>query len=151
MGGLCAFLQKSTTQRISASTPQEIVTMRAIGYRTSRPIENDAALEDIELSRPEPQGRDILVSVRAVSVNPVDTKVRMRAQPDPGSFKVLGWDAAGIVEAIGPDVTDFKRGDEVYYAGALDRPGTNAEFHVVDERIVARKPSSLSWAEAAAI
>jgi zinc-binding alcohol dehydrogenase family protein len=151
LSGLCAFLQKATTQRISASTPQEIVTMRAIGYRTSRAIENDTALEDIELPRPEAKGRDILVSVQAVSVNPVDTKVRMRAQPDPGSFKVLGWDAAGIVEAIGPDVTEFKPGDEVYYAGALDRPGTNAEFHVVDERIVARKPSSLSWAEAAAI
>jgi zinc-binding alcohol dehydrogenase family protein len=151
IGNLSAFLRQTPIQRISPPTPQEIIVMRAIGYRTSLPIENDAALEDIELPRPEPQGRDILVSVRAVSVNPVDTKVRVRAQPDPGSFKVLGWDASGTVEAIGPDVTLFQPGDEVFYAGALDRPGTNAEFHLVDERIVGRKPVSLSWAEAAAL
>jgi NADPH2:quinone reductase len=125
--------------------------MRAVGYEKSLPIENDASLVDIELPRPEVSGRDILVAVRAVSVNPVDTKVRMRAQPDPGDWKVLGWDAAGIVEAVGPEVTLFRPGDAVFYAGALERPGTDAEFHLVDERIVGRKPASLSWAEAAAM
>jgi zinc-binding alcohol dehydrogenase family protein len=125
--------------------------MHAVGYEKSLPIENKASLVDIELPRPEAQGRDVLVAVRAVSVNPVDTKVRMRAQAEPGSWKVLGWDAAGTVEAVGPKVTLFRPGDEVYYAGALDRPGTNAAFHLVDERIVGRKPASLSWAEAAAI
>ncbi len=125
--------------------------MRATGYRKSVPISDPSSLEDIERPRPEPQGRDILVAVQAVSVNPVDTKIRMRAQPEPGEYKILGWDAAGTVEAIGPGVTLFRPGDQVFYAGALDRPGTNAEFHVVDERIVGRKPTTLSWAEAAAI
>jgi len=127
------------------------LAMHAVGYKTSLPIENDASLVDIELPRPEALGRDILVAVRAVSVNPVDTKVRMRAQAEAGSWKVLGWDAAGTVEAVGPAVTLFRPGDEVFYAGALDRPGTNAAYHLVDERIVGRKPASLSWAEAAAI
>ena len=125
--------------------------MHAVGYERSRPIADAASLVDIELPRPEAQGRDILVAVRAVSVNPVDTKVRMRAQADPGSWKVLGWDAAGTVEAVGPGATLFRPGDEVFYAGALGRSGTNAEFHLVDERIVGRKPASLSFAEAAAL
>lgn len=125
--------------------------MRAVGYELSRPIEDAASLADIELPRPEAQGRDILVAVRAVSVNPVDTKVRVRAQPDPGGWKVLGWDAAGTVEAVGPEAGLFRPGDAVFYAGALGRPGTNAEFHLVDERIVGRKPASLSFAEAAAL
>lgn len=126
--------------------------MRAVGYKTaSPPIEADASLVDIELPQPQAQGRDILVAIRAVSVNPVDTKVRIRAQPDAGTWKVLGWDAAGTVVSVGPDATLFKPGDEVFYAGALGRPGTNAEFHLVDERLAGRKPSSLSWAEAAAL
>jgi zinc-binding alcohol dehydrogenase family protein len=125
--------------------------MHAIGYRTSLPIEDAAALQDIELPRPEAQGQDLLVAVRAISVNPVDTKVRRRAQAEAGSWKVLGWDAAGTVEAVGPEVTLFKPGDAVFYAGALTRPGTNAEFHLVDQRIVGRKPASLSWAETAAL
>lgn len=119
--------------------------MRAIGYRASGP------LEDIELPRPTPTGRDLLVAVKAVSVNPVDTKVRVRVQPEAGSWKVLGWDAAGVVEAVGPQASLFRPGDEVFYAGALDRPGTNAEFHLVDERIVGRKPATLSFAGAAAL
>lgn len=106
---------------------------------------------DVTLPRPEPGGRDVLVEVRAVSVNPVDTKVRMRAQPEAGGWKVLGWDAAGVVVAAGPDAARFKPGDAVYYAGDLSRPGTNAEYHLVDERIVGRKPESLGWAEAAAL
>jgi len=125
--------------------------MRAIGYRNSLPIDDPAALVDIDLPKPEPRGRDLLVEVRAVSVNPVDTKVRKRAQPEPGDWKVLGWDAAGVVAATGAEASLFKPGDEVFYAGALDRPGTNAEFHLVDERIVGKKPKSLNWAQAAAL
>ncbi len=125
--------------------------MRAVGYQTSLPIEDEAALQDITLSSPELTGRDLLVEVRAVSVNPVDTKVRRRAAPDAGGWKVLGWDAAGIVVAAGPAATRFRPGDAVFYAGALERPGTNAEFHLVDERIVGHKPASLSFAEAAAL
>ncbi len=87
----------------------------------------------------------------AVSVNPVDYKIRSSTPPADGDWKVLGWDAAGIVQEVGPDVTQFAVGDEVYYAGSLIRPGTNAEFHLVDARIVGRKPASLDWAEAAAL
>jgi NADPH2:quinone reductase len=125
--------------------------MRAVGYQNSLSIEDAAALVDIELAKPEPRGRDLLVEIQAVSVNPVDTKVRRRAKPEPGAWKVLGWDAAGTVAAVGPEVTLFAPGDAVFYAGDLTRPGTNAEFHLVDERIVGRKPTSLSWSEAAAL
>lgn len=125
--------------------------MRAIGYQTPLPIENPASLQDIDLPKPVPSGRDLLVEIRAVSVNPVDTKVRRSATPEAGQWRVLGWDAAGVVVGTGPDVTDFSVGDEVFYAGAINRPGTNAEFHLVDERIVGRKPRSLNWAEAAAL
>lgn len=125
--------------------------MRAIGYQNPLPIDAAAALVDIELPKPEPTGRDILVEVRAVSVNPVDTKVRRAAKPETGGWKVLGWDAAGTVVAVGPQATTFKPGDAVFYAGAIGRPGANAEFHLVDERIVGRKPVSLDWAQAAAL
>ncbi|MCP1249136.1 zinc-binding alcohol dehydrogenase family protein [Gluconobacter oxydans] len=125
--------------------------MRAIGYQTPLPIENPASLQDIDLPKPIPSGRDLLVEIRAVSVNPIDTKVRRSATPEAGQWRVLGWDAAGVVVGTGPDVTDFSVGDEVFYAGAINRPGTNAEFHLVDERIVGRKPRSLTWAEAAAL
>jgi len=126
--------------------------MRAVGYKTPLPISDPASLIDIDLPKPKATGRDLLVEVKAVSVNPVDTKVRARAKPDEGSeWKVLGWDAAGIVVEAGPDATLFRPGDEIFYAGAIGRPGTNAEFHLVDERIVGRKPSTLNWAEAAAL
>ncbi len=125
--------------------------MRAIGYQQPGPIDHDDALVDIELPIFAPTGRDILVAVHAVSVNPVDTKVRRGNTPEPGQWKVLGWDAAGVVTAIGPDATLFRPGDEVFYAGAIGRPGTNSEFHLVDERIVGRKPRTLGWAEAAAV
>jgi zinc-binding alcohol dehydrogenase family protein len=125
--------------------------MRAVGYQQSLPIEQDASLIDVELPQPEPAPRDLLVEIKAVSLNPVDTKVRMRAQPEPGSVKVLGFDAAGIVRAVGGEVSRFKPGDEVYYAGAITRPGTNAEYHVVDERLVGSKPQSLGFEEAAAL
>lgn len=125
--------------------------MRAVGYQTPGPIDAPQALADIELPRPAPTGRDLLVEVRAVSVNPVDTKVRRGVAPDAGGWKVLGWDAAGVVVEAGAEASLFRPGDEVFYAGALGRPGTNAELHVVDERIVGRKPRSLDWAEAAAM
>ena len=125
--------------------------MKAVGYKVSGPIAGDAALVDIDLPRPVAAGYDILVEVKAVSVNPVDYKVRSSTPPADGDWKVLGWDAAGIVREVGPDVTQFKVGDEVYYAGSITRPGTNAEFHLVDARIVGGKPTSLSWAEAAAL
>ena len=125
--------------------------MKAVGYQQSLPIDDAAALLDIELPKPEPAGRDLLVAVKAVSVNPVDTKVRRRAAPPAGEFKVLGYDAAGVVEAVGPEVKLFKPGDQVFYAGSNQRSGTNAEFHLVDERIVGRKPASLDFAPAAAL
>ena len=115
--------------------------MKAVGYRKSLPIDDAEALFDFETERPELRGRDIRVAVKAVSVNPVDTKVRKRAAPPAGETKILGYDAAGIVDAVGPDVTLFKAGDEVFYAGSIQRQGTNSEFHLVDERIVGRKPA----------
>ncbi|NHO32734.1 zinc-binding alcohol dehydrogenase family protein [Acetobacter fallax] len=125
--------------------------MRAVGYQKSLPITDEQSLVDIELPRPEPAGHDLLVEVKAVSVNPVDTKVRMRAEPKPGEWKVPGWDASGVVTATGPDVRRFKVGDAVYYAGAITRQGTNAEYHLVDERITGHKPETLNWAQAAAL
>jgi zinc-binding alcohol dehydrogenase family protein len=124
--------------------------MKAIAYRQPLPIDQAQSLIDIELPTPKPLGRDLLVRVEAISVNPVDVKVRAGVDPK-GQDKVLGWDAAGTVLAVGPDATLFKPGDAVFYAGSLDRPGTNAEQHLVDERIVGRKPRSLSFAEAAAL
>jgi len=125
--------------------------MKAVGYRRSLPITEADSLIDIELPDPKPLGRDLLVQVKAVSVNPVDTKVRMRQAPQAGETKVLGWDAAGVVVELGPDAHLFKPGDEIWYAGSLVRPGTNAEVHLVDERIVGKKPKSLGFAEAAAL
>ncbi|MGO4403300.1 zinc-binding alcohol dehydrogenase family protein [Bosea sp. RAF48] len=125
--------------------------MRAVGYRQSLPIAAETSLIDIDLPEPVATGRDLLVEVKAISVNPVDTKIRVRSQPAEGQTSVLGWDAAGIVKAVGPEVTGFKPGDAVFYAGAIDRPGSNAEFHLVDERIVGPKPRSLGFAEAAAL
>jgi len=125
--------------------------MRAVGYRQSQPIAAETSLIDLELPEPVATGRDLLVEVKAVSVNPVDTKVRMRAQPAEGQANVLGWDATGVVKAVGPEAKNFKPGDEVFYAGALDRSGSNAQFHLIDERIVGPKPKSLGFAEAAAL
>ncbi|MEO3809647.1 zinc-binding alcohol dehydrogenase family protein [Sphaerisporangium sp. B11E5] len=125
-------------------------TMPAVGYRESLPISDEASLEDVRLPVPEPGPRDLLVRVEAVSVNPVDAKVRRSADPG-GGVKVLGYDAAGVVAGVGGEVSLFEVGDEVYYAGSIGRPGTNARFHVVDERIVGHKPRSLGFAEAAAL
>jgi len=125
--------------------------MKAVGYTKSLPIDDEKALFDFEAAKPEPKGRDIRVAVKAISVNPVDFKVRKRAEPKAGETKILGYDAAGVVDAVGPDVTIFKPGDEVFYAGSILRQGTNAEFHLVDERIVGRKPASLGFTESAAL
>lgn len=125
--------------------------MKAVGYRRSLPITDPAALEDLELPTPEPGPRDLLVRVSAVSVNPVDTKIRRSRQPAEEKVEVLGWDAVGVVEAVGEKVSLFNVGDRVYYAGAINRPGTNSELHVVDERIVARAPESLDDTAAAAL
>jgi zinc-binding alcohol dehydrogenase family protein len=125
--------------------------MKAVGYKKSLPIDAPEALIDFETAKPEPKGRDIRVAVKAVSVNPVDFKVRKRAEPPAGETKILGFDAAGIVDAVGPDVSLFKPGDEVWCAGSILRPGTNSEFHLVDERIAGHKPKTLSFAQAAAL
>src|SRR3954467_4226673 len=125
--------------------------MKAVGYKKSLPIEDQDALIDFETATPEPRGRDIRVAVKAISANPVDYKVRKRAAPPEGEIKILGFDAAGLVDAVGPDVTLFKPGDEVFYAGSIQRQGTNSEFHLVDERIVGRKPKTLSFTQAAAL
>ncbi|MBS0369433.1 MAG: zinc-binding alcohol dehydrogenase family protein [Proteobacteria bacterium] len=125
--------------------------MKAIGYRQPGPIERDDALIDIELPRPQPTGHDLLVEVQAISVNPVDTKVRHSATPADGEYKVLGYDAVGVVREVGPEASLFRPGDAVWYAGAIDRAGSNAEFQLVDERLVGHKPKSLSAADAAAL
>lgn len=124
--------------------------MKAVAYRHSLPIDDPQSLLDVELPDPVVQGRDLLVKVEAVSVNPVDTKIRKRVDPQ-GADKVLGWDAAGTVVAVGADVTLFKPGDAVYYAGAIDRSGSNAALQLVDERIVGRKPATLDFAQSAAL
>lgn len=125
--------------------------MQAIGYQTPGPIEREGSLQDIEVPRPVPSGYDLLVEVAAISVNPVDTKVRKSAEPTQGEWKILGWDAVGRVVETGSLVSGFNVGDEVFYAGSLTRPGANSQFQLVDERIVGRKPRTLSNAEAAAL
>ncbi len=124
--------------------------MKAVAYTRSLPIDDPASLIDVVVDVPNVRPRDILVDVRAVSVNPVDVKVRAGNDPH-GEPKVLGFDAAGVVRAVGADVSLFTPGDEVYYAGDLGRPGTDSELHAVDERIVAKKPTTLDFAEAAAL
>jgi zinc-binding alcohol dehydrogenase family protein len=124
--------------------------MKAVAYRKPLPIDDVHSLLDVDLPRPEAVGRDLLVKVEAISVNPVDTKVRQRVDPQ-GADHVLGWDATGTVVAVGPEVRRFKVGDAVWYAGDRNRPGANSEFHLVDERLVGRKPSTLGMAEAAAM
>ena len=125
--------------------------MKAIAYYASLPINDPKSLQDIELPAPIAGPRELLVEVKAISVNPVDTKVRQNVAPENGAAKVLGWDVAGVVKAVGSDVTLFKAGDKVFYAGSLVRPGGNSELHTVDERIVGHMPKSLGYAEAAAL
>jgi zinc-binding alcohol dehydrogenase family protein len=125
--------------------------MKAVALETPLPVDDPACLRDVELPDPKPGPRDLLVEVRAVSVNPLDTKMRMRSRPKPGQWAVLGWDCAGVVRAVGPEVSLFAPGDRVWYAGAIDRPGCDSELHCVDERIVGRMPSSLDFPAAAAM
>lgn len=125
--------------------------MKAIGYRRSLPITDPESLIEVELPQPLARGRDLLVKVKAIAVNPVDYKIRRNVTPAEGELKVLGWDAVGEVVTCGDQVRRFKRGDAVFYAGDLNRQGCNAEYQLVDERLVGHKPSSLSDAEAAAL
>ncbi|MCR8923835.1 zinc-binding alcohol dehydrogenase family protein [Dasania sp. GY-MA-18] len=125
--------------------------MKAIAYTKSLPITDAQSLFDLELPQPVASGQDLLVKVKAIAVNPVDYKVRLNMPPAEGEHKVLGWDAVGEVVATGEDVSQFKVGDVVYYAGDLTRAGSNAEYQLVDQRIVGHKPKTLSDAEAAAL
>lgn len=129
--------------------------MKAVALKEYLPIEDANSFLDVDLPKPEPAGHDLLVAVKAIAVNPVDTKVRGGRGKDKGATedppRVIGWDASGRVEAVGDAVTLFKPGDEVWYAGDITRPGCNSEFQIIDERIVGRKPKSLSHAEAAAL
>ena len=119
--------------------------MKAIAYS------DDKKLQSIEIPVPSPQGHELLVEIKAVAVNPVDIKVRQLVTPEPGQYKILGWDAAGIVRETGGRVTLFKPGDEVWYAGSIAKDGCFSEFHLVDERITGLKPKSLNYAESAAL
>ncbi len=125
--------------------------MKAVGYKQDGAIAGGGSLVDFELPEPVAGPRDLIVRIKAVSINPVDVKARAFPSAPGAGPKVLGFDAAGVVEAVGAEVSLFKVGDEVYYAGDITRPGTNSELHAVDERIVGRKPSSLDWAAAAAM
>lgn len=125
--------------------------MKAVGYTETGPIARADALIDFEAETPVATGHDLLVKVAAISVNPVDTKIRQRRAPSDGTPDILGWDAAGEVVGIGEAVTNFAVGDRVYYAGTVNRPGANAEYHLVDERIVGKAPGSISAPAAAAL
>ena len=125
--------------------------MKAIGYKENLPIEDSKSLQDVKLAMPKATGRDILVEIKAISVNPADYKVRAGMPVEGDDWKIIGWDATGTVKEVGEDVSLFKVGDEVWYAGDFTRQGSYAQFQVVDERIVGKKPQSLSYAEAAAL
>lgn len=125
--------------------------IKAIGLYRYLPIDDPESLIDLEIEKPTPTGHNLLVNVKAISVNPVDVKVRAPKAQTEQPARILGWDAAGIVEATGPECTIFKPGDQVYYAGDITRPGSNSEYQLVDERIVGRKPARLDFAEAAAL
>lgn len=125
--------------------------MKAVGYQSNLPIQDEASLQDITLDTPIATGHDLLVEVQAISVNPADYKVRQGVPAEEGSWKVIGWDATGIVKAVGENVTLFKPGDKVWYAGDISRQGSYAEMQLVDERIVGKMPQSLSFADAAAL
>jgi alcohol dehydrogenase len=125
--------------------------MKAVGLTRYLPISDPQSLIDVEIDKPVPGPRDLLVKVEAISVNPLDTKLRVSKKTEEAQPRVLGWDAAGVVAAVGAEVTLFKPGDAVYYAGSVIRPGANSEFHAVDERIVGHKPASLDFAHAAAL
>ncbi len=125
--------------------------MKAIGFNQPLPISDPQALVDLDLPEPEYGEQDLLVEVQAIAVNPADTKVRASAQPAAGTWRILGWDAVGRVRAVGARVTGFQPGDRVFYAGAIDRPGSYAELQAVDARIVAHAPVTLRDEDAAAL
>lgn len=125
--------------------------MKAVGAYRYLAISDPESLVDLFIEKPLPAGRDLLVEVKAISVNPADLGMRQNNNYEEGSPKILGWDVAGIVEQVGPDCQLFKPGDEIFYAGSVARPGGNSEFHLVDERIVGNKPKSLDFAQAAAL
>ena len=125
--------------------------MKAVGLFRNLPIDDPESLVDLDVPKPVPAGRELLVEVKAISVNPVDYKVRARPDPSLQGPRILGWDVAGIVREVGPSAQLFKPGDEVYYAGSINKPGANSEYHVVDERIVGHKPRKLGFAAAAAL
>jgi len=127
--------------------------MKVISFHQSLPVSDPESFLDLSADKPTPRAHDLLVEVRAIGINPVDAKIRAGGGPGSpsGDLKILGWDAAGIVRAVGPDVTLFAPGDEVFYAGSVDRPGCYAEFQCVDERIVGRKPQTVGFAESAAM
>lgn len=125
--------------------------MKVIGYTSSLPITDDNALQSFDIETPTATGRDVLVKVNAIAVNPVDCKIRQRVTPQNGDIKVLGWDAVGEITHIGDEVENFAIGDRVFYAGDLTRQGSNAEFQLVDERIIAKAPTTLSDSDAAAL
>jgi zinc-binding alcohol dehydrogenase family protein len=125
--------------------------MKAVGLHRYLPLSDPESLLDLDVPVPTPMGRDLLVAVKAVSVNPVDYKMRSPKPQVEKEPRILGWDVAGIVQTAGPDARLFKAGDAVYYAGARMRQGGNSELHLVDERIVGRKPTTLGFPEAAAL
>jgi len=125
--------------------------MKAVGYRHSGSIDTENALVDTTVPDPVPGPNDILVAVYGIGVNPVDTKIRSLREPAAGEIGILGWDASGAVLSVGENVFDFKEGDEVWYAGAVNRHGCNAQYQVVDARIASKKPRTLSFADAAAM
>ncbi len=125
--------------------------MKAVGVHNSLPVIDAKALQDVEIPTPVANGRELLVRVRAISVNPVDTKIRMTAGSRLDFPRILGWDCAGVVESVGDQCSEFKPGDEVYYAGDVTKAGCNSQFHLIDERLVGRKPTTLSFDDAAAM
>lgn len=125
--------------------------MKTISFQNPLPINNPLSLQDVDLPIPQVSGHDLLVDVKAISVNPVDVKVRASRQPPSGQWSVIGWDAAGVVRAVGPEVTLFRPGERVWYAGDITRAGSYAEQQLVDERIVGHMPRSLDFAQAAAL
>lgn len=144
-------MDKMKAGTIPGKSNKRTTIMKAIGCETPLPITESNALIDIQLPMPSAEGRDLLVKIDAISVNPIDTKIRQIFEPEPGTYKVLGWDAVGTVESVGADVSLFQPGDKVWYAGAINRSGSNAEYHLVDERIVAKMPESLEPIDAAAL
>ncbi|MET3508059.1 zinc-binding alcohol dehydrogenase family protein [Halalkalibacter oceani] len=125
--------------------------MKAVGLYKYLPIEKEESLMDVQVEKPVPTKKDLLVKIKAISINPVDVKVRAPKDKEEKEPRILGWDASGVVEEVGPECTIFKPGDEVYYSGDLTRPGTYSEYHLVDERIVGLKPKSLNFAQSAAL